>query len=314
VLLWLRDAAPARYALVALPFAALLAGLGLGALTRVARAFAPLFCLVALAPLAAGLAVGWRTSELPRDLFDPRGLARALDEDGRPGDQIVFISLEQAGYYAALARAPRPWRVVPVGPRYLEGDLAAEAARKVDPGAVRVVMVLYQGGIAPQHRVLRQYLAERLYPAGQRELADSRLLTYLSPGADPADALAAPVRYPGAVLERVQVATASLDSPDRLGVTLTWRADGPLDRPYSVFVHAIDARGEKVGQHDGGPVDGGRETNSWRPGERVIDRHGLELGRAVRPPLALLIGLYGPDGRRLRVEGGEDAVRVALKP
>ncbi|HEY3107751.1 MAG TPA: glycosyltransferase family 39 protein, partial [Chloroflexota bacterium] len=130
-LLWLRDAAPARYALVALPFAAALAGLGLGALTRVARVFRPLFCLVALAPLVAGLAAGWRPAELPRDFFDPRGLARALDDEGRPGDQIVFISLEQAGYYAALARAPRPWQVVPVGPRYLEGDLAAEVARKV---------------------------------------------------------------------------------------------------------------------------------------------------------------------------------------
>src|SRR5262249_19244671 len=152
-----------------------------------------------LAPLVAGLAVGWRPAELPREFFDPRGLARALDEVGRPGHQVVFISLEQAGYYAALARAPPPWPVIPVGPPYPAGAPAAAAAPKVDVGAGRVLLVLYQGGIAPQHRILRQYLADRLYPAGQRELADSRLLTSLAPGAEPAEALSAPARFPGAV-------------------------------------------------------------------------------------------------------------------
>jgi mannosyltransferase len=310
VLLWLRDAAPARYALVALPFAVALAGLGLSALLPLARALAPAFVFFAVAPLLAGLYAGWRPVELPPTFFDPRGLAQALDREARAGDQVVFISLEQAGYYAALAGAPRPWRVVPVGPRYLEGDLAAEAAAKVDGSASRALLVLYQGGIAPRHRLLRDYLAARGYPAGERELADSRLLFYLMSDAEPREMLAAPVRYPGATLEAVQVA----GRPGWLGVSLSWRAAGPLDRAYSVFVHAIDGRGEKVGQHDGGPADGARETNSWRAGERIVDRHGLELGPTAQPPITLAIGLYGPDGQRLRAESGDDAVRVVVKP
>src|SRR5205823_1202290 len=120
----------------------------------------------------------------------------ALDEAARPGDSAVFISLEQAGYYASLARRPMPWVVVPVGPRYLEGDLAAEAERKtaapLATGA-RLHLVLYQGGIAPQHRVVRDLLAARAFPAGERELADSRLLTYLVVRDPPREALPAPV-------------------------------------------------------------------------------------------------------------------------
>jgi hypothetical protein len=60
-------------------------------------------------------------------------------------------------------------------------------------------------------------------------------------------------------------------------------------------------------------ADGARETNDWRSGEQVVDRHGLELGSASRPPLTLLIGLYGPDGR-LRAESGQDAVAVEVMP
>src|SRR5262249_22266894 len=125
VALWLRDTAPARYALVILPWGVLLTGLGIAAATSMGRLLGPLYALFAVGPLALGLWAGWRPPELPRALWDPRALVATLD-DARPGDRIAFISLEQAGYYAALSKQRLPWQVIPVGPRYLEGDLVAE--------------------------------------------------------------------------------------------------------------------------------------------------------------------------------------------
>lgn len=312
VALWLRDVAPARYALVILPWAALLAGLGVVTATRAARVLGPFYAVFAAAPLVVGLWAGWRPAELPRSFWDPSGLVSWLDGAAVPSDRVVFISLEQAGYYAALSRAPLTWRVVPIGPRYLEGDLPAEAARQVDPLVVkpgRVHLVLYQGGIAPEHHVLRSRLATLAFPAGGAQLADSNVLTYLVPDAGQ-HMLGGGERYEGVTLDRVD--QAGLARPGGLvGVSLTWRATGRLPKPYSVFVQLFDGRDEKVAQHDGTPADGARPTDQWRPGDVIVDRHGLVVPAAAQPPFALVIGLYDAIGR-LKTVDGADAIRIGL--
>lgn len=309
---WLRDVAPARYALVILPWAALLTGLGLLIAARVGRLLVPLYSLFALAPLLLGLWAGWRPAELPTSFWDPRGMVRWLDDATGPNDRVAFISLEQAGYYAALSHAPRPWQVVPVGPRYLEGDLAAEAARKLEPMTTspgRVRLVLYQSGIAPEHHVLRNRLATEAFPAGETALADSTVLTYVVPEAGTRRSSVG-ARYPDAELEAVEV-QGPVRAGAPFGLTLSWRADGPLPKSYSVFVHLLDGRGEKIGQHDAGPADGARPTDQWRSGELIADRHGLEVPTAAAGPFAVLVGLYDSAGR-LKLVGGGDAIRIPL--
>ena len=312
VALWLRDEAPARYALVILPWAALLTGLGLLTAARASPRLGPLYGLFALAPLVLGLWAGWRPAELPRSFWDPRGMLAWLDGASGPNDRIAFISLEQAGYYAAESHAGRPWQVVPIGPRYLEGDLTAEAARKLDPMAAapgRVRLVLYQGGIAPEHHVLRNRLATLAYPAGEMALADSTVLTYVVPG-ESARRLDVGAGYGAARLESVDV-QGTPGPGAAIGLTLSWRAAGPLARSYSVFVHLLDGRGEKVGQHDGEPADGARPTDQWRAGELIADRHGLEVPADASGPFSVLIGLYDAGGR-LPLVGGGDSIRIGL--
>src|SRR5262249_13732451 len=147
VALWLREPAPARYALVILPWAVLLTGLAIAVAARAGRWLGPFYAAFAVAPLLLGVVAGWPPGQLGRSFFDPRGLVAWLDGATRADDRLVFISLEQAGYYATLTRTPRPWQVVPIGPRYLEGDLVGEAAHKLDPLVAtpgRVFLVLYQ--------------------------------------------------------------------------------------------------------------------------------------------------------------------------
>lgn len=275
---------------------------------RVARlrpVVALLLATLALLPPVTGLALAWRPFELPRAFFDPRGLADGLDTFTTPGDGVLFISLEQAGYYAALSKTPRTTTVIPVGPRYLEGDLPTEVARKLNGQKNdRIHLVLYQGGIAPRHAILKQHLHDMAYPAAEQELADSRVLTYVTASGPSRELLPRPQGFPSATL-------VSAVMEGQAGLTLTWQAHGPLDKDYSVFVHLLDATGNKIAQHDGAPAGGARPTHTWRPGEVIRDRHGLQMPPGATAK-AVLIGLYGPDGRRLATEEGPDAIRLSL--
>jgi hypothetical protein len=96
-----------------------------------------------------------------------------------------------------------------------------------------------------------------------------------------------------------------------LGVALGWRADAPIGRDLSVFVHLVDRDGVRVAQHDGAPADGVRPTRDWRPGETIADRHGLFVPEGARTPLGLLIGLYDAAGR-LRTPEGAESLRLDM--
>jgi hypothetical protein len=317
VALWLRDVAPARYALVILPWAAMLTGLGMATAIGASRFLGPFYGLFVLSPLLLGLWAGWRPVELPKAFWDPSGMAAWLDRTSLAGDQVVFISLEQAGYYEALSDAHLPWRVIPVGPRYLEGNLEAEAADKLDPLVSRIVgsprrvqLVLYQGGIAPEHHVLRNRLATTAFPAAETALADSQVLTYVVP--EPGERmLPVGARYEGAAIESL-VLHGMARRGAGFGLTLNWRAEGPTAKPYSVFVHLFDGRGEKVAQHDATPADGVRPTDQWRPGELIADRHGLRVPPVSDGPFSVLVGLYDASGARLPLVGGGDSIRIGL--
>ncbi len=98
-----------------------------------------------------------------------------------------------------------------------------------------------------------------------------------------------------------------------LPLVLHWRAVGPVPDDYRVFVHLLDAYGDRVAQSDGVPALWTRPTSGWSPGERIEDRHGLSLPADL--PLGdytLIVGLYRPlDGVRLLTDEGADHVSLA---
>lgn len=78
-----------------------------------------------------------------------------------------------------------------------------------------------------------------------------------------------------------------------LQLTLLWKADQKVDLAYTVFVHVVDNSGQKIGQGDSEPVGGFSPTTAWRPGETVVDRHGVLLPQAFqREGARLEVGLY----------------------
>jgi hypothetical protein len=101
-----------------------------------------------------------------------------------------------------------------------------------------------------------------------------------------------------------------------LTVTVAWQALQPIDFDYNVFVHAVDAAGNRVAQWDGQPERAGEAypMTAWPVGEIVSNSYRLELDPAAAPVSRVYVGLYNwQTGERLLVNG-DDKVTLEVGP
>ena len=109
---------------------------------------------------------------------------------------------------------------------------------------------------------------------------------------DPEPALAVTDRRFGS---QVQLLAYGIEQTgETLSVVLAWRAEAPLTKDYTLFVHLLAADGSLVAQSDAAPQwVTPWSTSRWKPGDVVLDGHHLSL-----PPdlpggeYFLRVGLY----------------------
>ncbi len=108
---------------------------------------------------------------------------------------------------------------------------------------------------------------------------------------------------------------STLDAPARpqpgdvLRLRLFWRAQRELAAAYTVFTQVYDATGRMIAQNDGMPVCDQEPTNTWEPGETIVDTRALFLAADAPPGRYLLVaGLYDAEsGERLPLLDGSGA-------
>lgn len=158
-------------------------------------------------------------------------------------------------------------------------------------------------------------------------LRDSRgqpslsLFTFPAPLAD-AIAAALPRPPDGAVafgdafvLVGVAAAPATVAAGGAITVALQLDVVRPTAVDHNLFVHAVDSRGDTVGQFDGPPFDGHPATDRWPAGGRVRLVVTLDVAADAAPgPVDLRLGWYDwRTGTRLPCTpcpGGESAARL----
>jgi 4-amino-4-deoxy-L-arabinose transferase-like glycosyltransferase len=81
-----------------------------------------------------------------------------------------------------------------------------------------------------------------------------------------------------------------------LPLALFWRCLLPVGPDYIVYVHLLDAEGNRVAQRDMPPLEGTRRTPTWQVGERLRDDQDLPIP-ADTPPgtYRLEVGMYLPE-------------------
>jgi hypothetical protein len=136
---------------------------------------------------------------------------------------------------------------------------------------------------------------------GDREVIAGRIKVPLGARADPGTSwLPLSAGFGAARLPRPLVGCPG----ETVAITVTWRAGGPLDADYVVFLHLRDQDERVVAQADGPPRNGSYPPTVWSAGEVIPDPRPLVLPDALRPgSYAVVVGLYHPQtGARWPVE------------
>ena len=241
--------------------------------------------------------------------FDPAADYRYIStHGGSPQDIAFFNALARAGWYDTYRTAQDPaWSYAMRWDPIIEpmDEIAAriESAAQTHP---RLWFVLYKGTYGP-NAALGAWIDRNLYPAGGEWQED---MLYLAEVAPPKDGWVESARADVFDGNIHLVSARWAVTGDACALELRWRADGKPAGSYKVFVHATDDSDRLLAQHDSVPANGARPTDGWKPGEEIVDRHGLFLPTQSAPQkLHLRVGLYDPNtGERLRLPDGSDEV------
>jgi len=88
-----------------------------------------------------------------------------------------------------------------------------------------------------------------------------------------------------------------------LHLTLYWQAGGALDTSYTVFVHLLDATGQRISGWDNPPLGGDYPTSAWDAGEVITDEYVIPVPAHTLPgEYIIAVGMYNAKtGERLPV-------------
>lgn len=112
------------------------------------------------------------------------------------------------------------------------------------------------------------------------------------------------------VLEEALVPQRPFKPGDTLSVALRWRALRNVDRTYIVFTHLLTPDLlTLVAQDDSEPANGTNPTDTWRPGEIIVDPHQLAIPQDTPPgTYQIRVGMYTEAGRLQVIDSGETQV------
>lgn len=308
------------YFMMAFPAVYVLLTCGWLALTKMKRVGRIVSGIVAI----LGLFTFWLA--LGNYYFDPdwsknrgmRQIAKIIDAEGRAGDIFIANFPDPAqDYYLRHINMPR--QMLPVQP----GSSVAEIEVMLEYISVqydRIWFVPIRAFEWDHDSKVRSHLDQTLILESEHKLPKLELLSYVT---DPTLAhgyhsLNASFAG-GPDLVGVQITANGvpsineLVSGDLLRVSLVWETKSLIPKDYTVFVHALDAEGRPVAQHDGVPQDAVRPTSTWGIGEVVLDTHEFELPRLlVDDEITIAVGMYLlQTGDRLILSDGSEYFEVA---
>ncbi len=246
---------------------------------------------------------------------DTVAAARVIEATEQQEDAILFLRPAQSQQFANAYHGTLPtYGFFPADP------LDASAARWLDrlAGQYRRLWVLPDSQPPERSGWERTLRGQSFLVLDQGVgLGSQRVVLYTFPSAQPLTETGVGIEFgdPSWVRLNGYGYTAETHPGEELLVALEWESLRPVDQNFHVFVHLLNAQGERIAQRDGQPLLWLRPTSTWQPGERIEDRYGMMLPDDL--PVGryrIVIGLYEPSsGERQPVSVGPRA-SVELGP
>lgn len=246
-------------------------------------------------------------SDTGRYRDDYRGLARFLQAAAGPDDAIILNApgqMEVFSYYYQGAGSLYPL------PRERPADEAAVTRALQDLAARhrRAYAVLWATGESDPQGHVEGWLDANAYKAMDTWYGNVRLAAYELPPSLPREQQANALFGGKVALASYALTDGDVAPGTAWPVELHWRLTEQSGTRYKLFLQALDANSNIVGQRDTEPLSGRRPTSAWAPGEEIVDRQALPVHLGTPPgTYTVIAGLYdAATGARLPLPDGSD--------
>lgn len=241
-------------------------------------------------------------------------------QSDRPGsaDPIRFRLADSAGREVVDAR-PDPVGSVPAAPGSIgRADYLVPLPADLAPGTYRLMISVDAG-----ERTVTRPIDVAAAPAGPPRVPTGREVKATFGDAVALDRAGWGVSRIGWIdWDRTFRRAERLDQPPAwqgvdpgswLLIELDWRSLRRLPDNYHVFVHLIGPDGRAVAQNDTQPASQFAPTSTWRPGDRIADRHRLRIPPDLAPGLYdLRVGLYRLGSLERLPVGSDGATSISI--
>ncbi|MGE5265555.1 MAG: glycosyltransferase family 39 protein, partial [Acidobacteriota bacterium] len=222
-------------------------------------------------------------------------VVRAVEEQARAGDVVLFHAYWQMGYFLSHYAGP------PLEYRLLDNERDLNQAISTP----RNVWAVIQGLDLTGSKV---WLAQHAFAVSNLKFGEMRLDLYRAGTPERGSRFEPPILFGnGMALVGYHINREPVESGRGLAtVQLDWQATQKINDDYTVSVRLTDARGQAIrAQEDNQPADGTRPTSTWEPGQVVEDRHAFGIPPGTPP------GDYGIQVVVYQSAGGRAANIVA---
>ncbi len=262
--------------------------------------------------------------------FDPnysrtrgyRQMAEIVGQNAQPGDIFIAHFPDPAlDYYLRDVAVPR--QMVPAENNMSDADIEQQLAQLIEQYD-RAWFVPYNRSVWDEENVVPRWLDYHMLHEQEAEAGRLFLQTF-RPSRTAAE-IVQPINADidnGINLQSAYLTVngrpvnlseqpLALASDSLLKVSLLWSTSKEIAQNYTIFVHLLDENGALIAQHDGIPLFGTRPTDTWLPGEQLLDRHEIMLPENLNSKGHLVVGLYDTDTQeRMQFAPGQDALILA---
>jgi mannosyltransferase len=245
---------------------------------------------------------------------DYRGISQFVIATGQPNDAILLTAPGQAEVFDYYYKDGLPIYALPRQRPLDPADTQAELNKLLD--YTKIYAVYWATEEADPDGLIQNWLNSRGYKTLDQWHGNVRLAVYVMPEKRAPDEVVEQVNAqfgPDIVLDGYRSWNLAPTAGEVTQLQLNWRAVNTPQGRYKVFLQLLDARDQIIAQRDAEPAGEGKPTNTWTPGETVVDNHGLLIPPGTPPgTYRRILGLYDAETmERLKLPDGSDYLSLA---
>jgi hypothetical protein len=174
--------------------------------------------------------------------------------------------------------------LIPLAEGWPLDTAAAEGAlQSASESTPLLTVVFFNETAGDPSRSIETWLNQHLFRLSERWVGSLRVLEYAS-DSQVRDTVSVNAAFGNvAALERASIGNRVLNGEQAVLIRLEWQSEGVTEHSYKVAAYVMSSAGEVVAQYDGVPMGYLAPTNTWVPGQTVIDQFAIRLPDDLPP-------------------------------